>query len=120
MSAQDNLSQQLFLHPIEILKNYRVDPQEMKDPETGEHLDANENEFWNRKYDEAATNSKSDTHFGGKTKYKSRNSLAADEEKHGIQEPIELNPETKTIVDGHHRLAVARGSNRLVPVTFKK
>ena len=46
MSAQDNLSQQLFLHPIEILKNY--------------------------------------------------------------------------IVDGHHRLAVARGSNRLVPVTFKK
>jgi hypothetical protein len=120
MSAHNNLSQQLFMHPSDIAKNYRVNDQEMMDPETGEQLDAHEGEFWDRKYHEAATRSKDNAHVPARVKYKSRNTLAGNIEKHGVTEPVELDPETKEIVDGHHRLAVARGSNRFVPVTFKK
>lgn len=112
MSAHENLSQQLFMHPKDIEKNYHVDHAEYEDS------DQSTQDMWDRKYHEAATNRHTDTYYGGKTKYNSRNSLLANVKKHGVQTPVSLDPDTKTIRDGYHRLAVAREHNMFVPVKF--
>ena len=115
MSAEDNLSYQqlaMYMHPKEIGNKYIVDSSEYDDH------DSTDQEMWDSKYDEAATNRHTDTHYGGKTKYESRNSLLANIKKHGIKEPISIRPDDNAIQDGYHRLAVAKEHNLIVPIKY--
>jgi ParB-like chromosome segregation protein Spo0J len=102
----------MYMHPKEIGTKYLVDQSEYEDS------DRDTQEMWDRKYSEAATNRHTDTHYGGKTKYESRNSLLANIKKHGVKEPVSIRSEDNVIEDGYHRLAVAKEHNLIVPIKY--
>jgi hypothetical protein len=95
----------MFMTPREILDEYKPYEAEylpVKDPKTGRPVEKpdeklgtsyemeSDKQLWDRKLQESR-----------------QNGLMADLKEHGVEVPVSLNPETRQVTGGHHRIITA-------------
>jgi len=89
----------MFMTAKEIKSKYSPHPDDYLHPDDNADKEETDRELWDRKLRQSSLKNKKFL-TEGKT-------LRAHIRDHGVQKPVTLDPDTKTVMGGHHRIAVA-------------
>ena len=102
----------MFMTPKEIKRNYAPHPDDYLHPDDNNDKEETTKELWNRKLSQSSLKHPK-LLVEGKT-------LRDHIREHGVQQPVTLNAETRTVMGGHHRIASAAKDRPkdLIPVVY--
>ena len=112
MSALSKEQFDAVMLPGHIMKNYAPHPDDYLHPDDNNDKEETTQELWDRKLRQSSLRRKSLLIEG--------TTLRKHIKEHGVQRPVVLDPETKTVMGGHHRIASAAKErpNEPIPVRY--